>query len=59
MIEFLILLFVLPFATAQDIPDYDKPYAPIFFDKSIYSWTEKIKIKIVAPSWNTDKNLID
>lgn len=59
MIEFLILLFVLPFATAQEIPDYDKPYAPIFFDKPIYSWTEKIKIKIVAPSWNTDKNLID
>ena len=49
----------MPFATAQEIPDYDKPYAPIFFDKPIYSWTDKITIKIIAPSWNTDKDLID
>jgi len=55
----LILFFILPFASAQEIPDYDKPYAPIFFDKPIYSWTDKIEIKIVAPSWNTDKDLID
>ena len=27
--------------------------------RSIYSWTDKIKIKIIAPSWNTDKDLID
>ncbi len=59
MLDFLILFFILPFASAQEIPDYDKPYAPIFFDKPIYSWTDKIKIKIIAPSWNTDKNLID
>ena len=59
MIDFLILFFILPFASAQEIPDYDKPYAPIFFDKPIYSWTDKIEIKIVAPSWNTDKDLID
>ena len=49
----------MPFAAAQEIPDYDKPYAPIFFDKPIYSWTDKIKIKILAPSWNTNKDLID
>jgi len=55
----LILFFILPFASAQEIPDYDKPYAPIFFDKPIYSWTDKIEIKIIAPSWNTDKDLID
>ncbi len=49
----------MPFASAQEIPDYDKPYAPIFFDRPVYSWTDKIKIKIIAPSWNTDKDLID
>jgi hypothetical protein len=59
LIDFLILFFILPFASAQEIPDYDKPYAPIFFDKPIYSWTDKIEIKIIAPSWNTDKYLID
>jgi len=59
LLDFLILFFILPFVSAQEIPDYDKPYAPIFFDKLIYSWTDKIKIKIIAPSWNTDKNLID
>ncbi|WP_428326412.1 hypothetical protein [Nitrosopumilus sp.] len=59
MLDFLFLIFILPFATAQDIPDYDNPYAPIFFDRPIYSWTDKIKIKIIAPSWNTDKDLID
>lgn len=49
----------MPFAAAQEIPDYDKPYAPIFFDRPVYSWTDKIKIKIIAPSWNTGKDLID
>ena len=59
MLDFLILFFILPFAAAQDIPDYDKPYAPIYFDKPIYSWTDKIEIKVIAPSWNTNKDLID
>ena len=59
MLDFLFLIFILPFAAAQEIPDYDKPYAPIFFDRPVYSWTDKIKIKIIAPSWNTDKDLID
>jgi hypothetical protein len=59
LLDFLFLIFILPFATAQEIPDYDKPYAPIFFDRPIYSWTDKIQIKIIAPSWNTDKDLID
>jgi len=49
----------LPLAFAQEIPDYDKPYAPIFFDRPIYSWTDKIQIKIIAPSWNTGIDLID
>ena len=56
-------LFVMPLILlpvfAEQIPDYDKPYSPIFFDKPVYSWTDKIKITILAPSWNTDRNLID
>ena len=60
-IIFLILLLipVSQLAFGEEIPDYDKPYAPIFFDKSVYSWTEKIEITIIAPSWNTDMDLID
>ncbi|MDH3677663.1 MAG: hypothetical protein OEQ12_05100 [Nitrosopumilus sp.] len=46
-------------AYAQPIPDYEKPYAPIFTDKAVYSWTDKVKITILAPSWNTDRHLID
>ncbi len=58
---FLILLLVpiTQFAFAEEIPDYDKPYAPIFFNKPVYSWTEKVEITIIAPSWNTGMNLID
>ena len=59
MLNFLFLIFILPFVSAQEIPEYDEPYAPIFFDRPAYSWTDKIKIKIIAPSWNTDKDLID
>ena len=46
-------------AFAESIPDYDKPYAPIFTDKSVYSWTDKIIISIMAPSWNSNPNQID
>lgn len=49
----------LPIAFAEQIPDYDNPYAPIFTDKPIYSWTDKVKVTILAPSWNTDSHLID
>ena len=55
----LLLLPVSQFAFAENIPDYNKPYAPIFFNKPIYSWTEKVEITIIAPSWNTGINLID
>jgi len=57
-----LLLVLIPFSQlvfAEEIPDYNKPYAPIFFNKPIYSWTEKIEIMIIAPSWNTGMNLID
>ena len=59
---FFTLLLLIPIsqvAFAEDIPDYNKPYAPIFFNKPVYSWTEKVEITIVAPSWNTGKYLID
>jgi len=58
----LALLFVIPISQvvyAEDIPDYEKPYAPIFFNKPVYSWTEKVEITIIAPSWNTGMYLID
>ena len=42
-------MFTLP-VYAEQIPDYDKPYAPIFTDKPVYSWTDKVKITILAPS---------
>jgi len=55
----LIPFLLLPFVSAQEIPDYDNPYAPIIFDKQVYSWTDKIRVTIIAPSWNTNQNLID
>ncbi|MEJ2260425.1 MAG: hypothetical protein P8X83_02025 [Nitrosopumilaceae archaeon] len=60
MIQFLLILpcFLIP-AFAEQIPDYEKPYAPIFTDKPVYSWTDKVKITILAPSWNTNRHLID
>jgi len=58
---FAVLLFfpISQVVFAEEIPDYEKPYAPIFFNKSVYSWTEKVEITIIAPSWNTGKYLID
>lgn len=56
----LILFFLILFPIyAEPIPDYNKPYAPIFTDKPVYSWTDKVQMTILAPSWNTDRNLID
>ena len=56
-----LLLFSLLFsvASAEPIPNYYKPYAPITTDKQVYSWTDKVKIIINAPSWNENKNGID
>lgn len=60
MLEYF-LFFAILFtpAFAEQIPDYERPYAPIFTDKPVYSWTDKVKITILAPSWNTDRYLID
>ena len=58
-----ITLSVLPFlvlsAFAEEVPDYFNPYAPIFTDKEVYTWTDKISITVVAPSWNANKYGID
>ncbi|MFM7797277.1 MAG: hypothetical protein ACKO7N_10990, partial [Candidatus Nitrosotenuis sp.] len=54
----MITLLVSPIFVEQ-IPIYDKPYAPIYFDRDVYSWTDKVKIMIVAPAWNEDTNGIN
>lgn len=59
LILFLILTLFFQPVYAEQIPVYDKPYSPIFTDKSVYSWTDKVQITILAPSWNSDKYLID
>ena len=56
----LIGIIILGFmAFAQTVPDYSNPYAPIFTNKEVYTWTDKIHITIVAPSWNANKYGID
>jgi len=54
----LIPLFTVP-VFAEETPDYFNPYAPIFTDKEVYTWTDKIFITVVAPSWNANKYGID
>lgn len=46
-------------AYAEETPDYFNPYAPIFTDKQVYTWTDKVNITIVAPSWNANRYGID
>ena len=41
------------------IPDYDKPFVPITFNKKSYTWGSQVRVIINAPSWNQDKNKID
>ena len=41
------------------IPDYNKPFAPITFNKMSYTWGSQVRVIIDAPSWNEDKNKID
>ena len=61
MIESAVILTILLgfSALAETIPDYNNPYSPIFTDKQVYTWTDKIQITILAPSWNADKHGID
>lgn len=58
MFEFSVILFFVLSAFAQT-PDYNNPYSPIFTDKPVYTWTDKIIITIIAPSWNAEKYGID
>jgi len=58
--EFVLGFFlILAPVYADSIPDYEKPFAPIFTDKPVYSWTDKIIISINVPSWNSNPNQID
>jgi hypothetical protein len=54
-----VLSFLVLSAFAEETPDYFNPYAPIFTDKEVYTWTDKIFITVVAPSWNANKYGID
>ncbi len=56
---FLIFPLILFPAYGESIPDYDNPYSPIFTDKPVYTWTDKITMTIIAPSWNANRNQID
>jgi len=57
--QFLLFSLLLLPAFGQTVPDYNDPYSPIFTDKPVYSWTDKMKITIISPSWNSDKHLIN
>ena len=60
MYEFLLgFLVIFGPVYADSIPDYQQPFAPIFTDKPVYSWTDKVIISIIAPSWNSSPNQID
>jgi len=61
LIESALILTILLGGTAfaETIPDYNNPYSPIFTDKQVYTWTDKIQITILAPSWNADRHGID
>jgi len=58
--EFVLGFFlILAPVYAESVPDYEKPFAPIFTDKPVYSWTDKIIISINAPSWNSNSNQVN
>ena len=63
LLIFLSILVLFPLILfpvfGESSPVYTEPYSPIFTDKSIYSWTDKIKITIISPSWNSDRYAID
>jgi len=53
------LSFLVLSAYAEETPDYLNPYAPIFTDREVYTWTDKVYITVVAPSWNANRYGID
>lgn len=59
MIPILLFFLLLLPAFGQTAPDYNDPYSPIFTDKPVYSWTDKMKITIISPSWNADRHSVN
>ena len=60
MIGIIILIFAVIVSPAYaQVPDYFNPSAKFSTDKDLYSWTDKVRIQIISPSWNTNKYLID
>lgn len=59
LLELVLISFLSFFAYAENLPDYNNPYAPIFTDKEVYTWTDKIRFTIIAPSWDANTNGID
>ena len=59
LLELILISFLSLFAYAENLPDYNNPYAPIFMDKEVYTWTDKIRFTIVAPSWDENSNGVD
>jgi hypothetical protein len=56
---FIVFSILILFSAFAQVPDYYNPYAKISTDKEKYTWTDKVKIRIIAPSWNSNKYLID
>ena len=52
-------MFVISILTLVIVPVYSVYAAPSGFDKSVYTWTDKIFITIVAPDFNFDTHSID
>lgn len=54
----LAFLMFFPPVFAEQIPNYDVQYSPIFIDDPIYSSTGKDVMTILASTWNSDRYLI-
>jgi hypothetical protein len=59
LLALLAISLLITGAFAEQAPDYYKPYAPIYFDKQVYSWTDKVRITIVSPAWDEDEHAIN
>jgi len=59
LLPLLLIPLLISGAFAEQVPNYYKPYAPIYFDRDVYSWTDKVRITIAAPAWNANEYGID
>jgi hypothetical protein len=56
--KFLTLIFLIFFLSIVTLQSHaqsstqDESPLPIILDKTVYTWTDKVYIKIIAPSWN-------